>query len=79
MQPCQRLLGANPNHIISNAKGEEDMCEYCENRGDEENKLIDETMRIYDTELSIWCDCGRVIDVEIAYCPMCGRELEDDF
>ena len=52
------------------------MCDYCENK---ENKFIDETMHIYGTELSTWCDCGRILAVEIAYCPMCGRELEDDF
>ena len=51
------------------------MCDYCKNREDEENKYIDESMQIYGNELVAFCECGYDIDVEIAYCPMCGREL----
>ena len=71
---CKKLLGANPNHIIT-YKGELNMCDYCKNREDEENKFIDESMQIYGNEIVAFCECGYDIVVEIAYCPMCGREL----
>lgn len=71
---CKKLLGANPNHIIT-YKGELNMCDYCKNREDEENKFIDESMQIYGKELIAFCECRNEIVVEIAYCPMCGREL----
>jgi hypothetical protein len=51
------------------------MCDYCKNREDEDNKFIDESMQIYGKELIAFCECRNEITVEIAYCPMCGREL----
>ena len=39
MQPFGKLLGANPNHIIT-YKGELNMCDYCKNREDEENRFM---------------------------------------
>ena len=73
------LLGANPNHIISRTEGENNMCEYCDNISGKENKMIDEVFQIYGTELCAFCINGHETVAEIAYCPMCGRELEDDF
>ena len=55
------------------------MCEYCDNISGKENKMIDEVFLIDGTELCAFCINGHETVVEIAYCPMCGRELEDDF
>ena len=55
------------------------MCEYCDNISGKENKMIDEVFLIDGTELCAFCINGHETVAEIAYCPMCGRELEDDF
>lgn len=52
-------------------------CKYC--KENMESEWIEKDYIMLDNKfLYFWCDCGRKCLAEINYCPMCGRELNDN-
>ena len=53
------------------------MCEFCNTEQDEIFKGADGKwyMRVDGTGWNDWNDCPNYTDVEIVYCPYCGRKL----